>query len=90
MKINVVEEKSLYLQQMEIFREARANKRHERDLHVCWKEMHTHMREAELKKEEELKQYEEALRKREEELRIQKEEFEKRKKKRVISFYCTH
>jgi hypothetical protein len=43
---------------MEEFREAGANKHHERDLHVRIKEMHTHMREIELKEEEELKQCE--------------------------------
>jgi hypothetical protein len=43
---------------MEVFREARANKRHERDLHIHIKQMYTHMRETELKKEEELKQCE--------------------------------
>jgi hypothetical protein len=35
MKINVVHPKSLYLQQMKSFHEARANKRRERELHVC-------------------------------------------------------
>jgi hypothetical protein len=70
----VVEPKLLYLQQMEAFCEARDNKHNKRDLHVCIKEMHTHMRETELKEEEEeeeeIKQREEALRKQEEELGI--------------------
>jgi hypothetical protein len=43
---------------MEEFREARANKHCERDLHVRIMEMHTHMREIELNEEEELKQCE--------------------------------
>jgi hypothetical protein len=38
---------------MEEFREARANKRRERDIYVCIKEMHIHMRETELNEEEE-------------------------------------
>jgi uncharacterized protein (DUF3084 family) len=60
----VVESKSAYLQQIETFHEARANKHRERDLHVHIKEMYIHMRETELKKvEEELKQCEEALKK---------------------------
>jgi hypothetical protein len=45
---------------MEAFHEAMANKRFERDLHVRWKEMHTHKRETDLKEEKEkLKQHEE-------------------------------
>jgi hypothetical protein len=48
---------------MEAFREATANKRRERYLHVCLNEINTHMRETEMKEEEELKQCEEALRK---------------------------
>jgi hypothetical protein len=90
MKINVVHPKSLYLQQMKSFHEAMANKRRERELHVCWKEMHTHMRKTELKEEEEeLKQHDKTLKRHEEELRIREEQLEKRKKKRVMSFYCT-
>jgi hypothetical protein len=63
MIIDAAESKSAYLRQMEEFRQARANKHHERDLHVRIKEMHTHMRETELKEEEEdeeedLKQHE--------------------------------
>jgi hypothetical protein len=50
--------KSAYLWQMEAFRKARTTKRCERNLYVRIKEMHTHMRETELKKEEELKQCE--------------------------------
>jgi hypothetical protein len=56
---------------MEEFYEAKANKHHERDLHVHIEEMHVHMREIELKKDdEELKQCKEALKKQENELRI--------------------
>jgi hypothetical protein len=51
----VIKSKSTYLRQMEEFREARANKHHERDIHVHIKGMHTHMRETELKEEEEVK-----------------------------------
>jgi hypothetical protein len=40
---------------MEEFREPMANKYRERDLYVHIKEMHIHIRETELKKEEELK-----------------------------------
>jgi hypothetical protein len=47
------------------------------------------MRETKLKGEEELKQHKKTLRKWEEELRIWKEQLDKRKKKRVTSFYCT-
>jgi hypothetical protein len=45
---------------MEEFCQVRANKCHERDLHVRIKEIHTHIREIKLKEEEEeeLKQYE--------------------------------
>jgi hypothetical protein len=43
---------------MEAFREVRANKHSERDLHIYIKEMHIHMRETKLKEEEELKQRE--------------------------------
>jgi hypothetical protein len=46
---------------MEEFREARANKRRKRKSHICIKEMHTHLRETELKEEEELKKREEAV-----------------------------
>jgi hypothetical protein len=49
---------------MEAFCEARANKRRERDIHVCIKEIHTHMRETKMKKEEEeLKQHEKSSQK---------------------------
>jgi hypothetical protein len=48
--IDAAESKSEYLRRMEEFREARANKRHERDLHVRIKEMHTHMRKLNLSK----------------------------------------
>jgi hypothetical protein len=51
------------LAQMEIFCEARANKRCERDLQVRIKKMYTHMRETELKEEEGFKQCEQALKK---------------------------
>jgi hypothetical protein len=73
---------------MEEFHEAGANKHHERDLHVRIKEMHTHIREIELKEEEELKQCE-ALKKWGGGLRIWEEQLEKRKKKCVTSFHCT-
>jgi hypothetical protein len=52
MIIDAAESKSAYLSQMEEFRDAMTNKRCERDLHIRIKEMHTHMRETELKKEE--------------------------------------
>jgi hypothetical protein len=70
MIIDATEPKSVYLQRMEEFRQAWANKRHERDLQIHIKEMHTHMRETKLKIEEEFKQREEHLKKWEEELRI--------------------
>jgi hypothetical protein len=50
--INAVESKLAYLRQIEAFCEARANKHCERDLHVHIKEIHSHMRETELKKKE--------------------------------------
>jgi hypothetical protein len=65
---------------METFYKARSNQRHERDLHVRINKMHTHIRETELKEEEELKQREETITKRDEELRIQEEQMEKCKK----------
>jgi hypothetical protein len=46
---------------MEEFRETRANKRRKRKSYICIKEMHTHLRETELKEEEELKQHEEGV-----------------------------
>jgi hypothetical protein len=51
---------------MEEFCHAMASKYRERDLHVYIKEMHTHIREIELKEEEELQQCKEALKKLEE------------------------
>jgi hypothetical protein len=51
---------------MEKFCQAMASKYRKRDLHVHIKEMHTHMREIELKEEEELQQCKEALKKLEE------------------------
>jgi hypothetical protein len=48
---------------MEEFHQARAKKRCERNLHVRIKEIHTHMRETEVKEEEELKQHKESLKK---------------------------
>jgi hypothetical protein len=45
MIIDAAELKSTYLRQMEKFCQERANKHHERDLHICNKEMHTHMQE---------------------------------------------
>jgi DNA-binding HxlR family transcriptional regulator len=58
----VVESKSAYLQQIEEFHQARANKLRERDLHVSINKMHIHMSETQLKEEEEegIKQREEA------------------------------
>jgi hypothetical protein len=53
MIIDAAESKSVYLRLIEEFCEARANKRRERDIKVRIKEMHTHMRETELMKEEE-------------------------------------
>jgi tRNA threonylcarbamoyladenosine modification (KEOPS) complex Cgi121 subunit len=61
MIIDATEPKSVYLQRMEEFHQAWANKRHERDLQIHIKEMHTHMRE---KWEEELRIREEQLKKR--------------------------
>jgi flagellar motility protein MotE (MotC chaperone) len=88
--IDATGSKSDYFRQMDEFREARANKCHEIDIHVCIEEMCTHMREIELKKEEEeLKQREEALKQWEEELRIREEQLEKHKKKCVTAFHCT-
>jgi hypothetical protein len=62
--INAVESKSAYLQQIEEFHQARANKLRERDLHVSINKMHIHMSETQLKEEEEegIKQREEARR----------------------------
>jgi hypothetical protein len=49
-----------------------------RELDICIKEMHAHMRGTELKEEEEeLQKHEEALKKREEELAIREGEFKK-------------
>jgi hypothetical protein len=48
---------------MEEFHQARTNKRCERNLHVRIKEIHTYMRETEVKEEEELKQHKESLKK---------------------------
>jgi hypothetical protein len=48
MIIDATESTSVYLRQMEEFRQAKANKHRERDLNIHIKEMHTHMRETEL------------------------------------------
>jgi hypothetical protein len=56
--INTIESKLAYLRQIEAFRKARAIKCCERDLHAHINEMHTYMRETELKEEEYLKQRE--------------------------------
>jgi hypothetical protein len=50
MIIDTAKSKSEYLQWIEEFCQAMANKRHERDLHIHIKEMHNHIRENELKK----------------------------------------
>jgi cation transport ATPase len=78
--ISMVELKSSYLRQMEAFREARANKHRERNLHIHVKNMHTHTRETELKEEEEERKQCEAIKKQEEELRISEEQLKKSKK----------
>jgi hypothetical protein len=46
-----------------------------REIDIRIKEMHAHMRDTELKEEEELQEREEALKKREEELAIREREF---------------
>jgi hypothetical protein len=55
---------------MEEFHEARVNKHRERDLHVRIKEMHTHIREIELKKNKNSLNNVKKLQKKEEGLRI--------------------
>jgi hypothetical protein len=63
---------------MDAFCEAWASKRHQRDLHIRWKEMHTHMGETEMKEEEErLKQCEKSSQKTGGKLRIQEEQLKK-------------
>jgi hypothetical protein len=57
---------------MKVFHDARARKRREKELLVCIKEMHTHMRETKLK-EEEIWQCDEAIKKQEEQLTLQEE-----------------
>jgi hypothetical protein len=75
---------------MEEMRERRARQLQVRELDICIKEMHTHMRGTELKEEEEeLRECEEALKKREEELVIREHEFQKQNKKSRTSFNCT-
>jgi hypothetical protein len=60
------------------------------ELDIRIKEMHAHMRDTELKEEEEeLREYEEALKKRKEELAICERELQKQKKKSHTSFNCT-
>jgi hypothetical protein len=44
MIIDATESKSVYLRQMEEFRQAKANKHRERDLNIHIKEMHSHER----------------------------------------------
>jgi hypothetical protein len=55
---------------MEEFHKARVNKHRERDLHVRIKEMHTHIREIELKKNKNSLNNVKKLQKKEEGLRI--------------------
>jgi hypothetical protein len=88
MIIDATEPKLEYLRRMEEFRQARANKHRERDLHIHIKKMRMHIRETKLKEEEELKQRE-VLQKWDEELSIREKQLKKYKKKRVTSFYCT-
>jgi hypothetical protein len=77
-KIPATESKQQYLQLMEEMRERRARQLEGRELDICIKEMHAHMRGTELKEEEEeLREREEALKKREEELVICEREFQK-------------
>jgi NifB/MoaA-like Fe-S oxidoreductase len=88
MKIPATESKREYLQQMEEICERWARQLEGRELDICIKEMHVHMRGTELK-EEELQECEEALKKREEELAIREWELQKWKKKSHTSFNCT-
>jgi hypothetical protein len=62
MKIPATESKREYLQQMKEMRERWGRQLEERELNICIKEMHTHMRSTKLKEEEELQEREEALR----------------------------
>jgi hypothetical protein len=87
--ISMVELKSSNLRQMEAFREARANKHRERDLHIHVKNMHTHTRETELKEEEEERKQCEAIKKQEEELRISEEQL-KKSKKNMLHHFIAH
>jgi ATP-dependent helicase YprA (DUF1998 family) len=74
MKIHATESKREYLQQMEEMRERWARQLEGREFDIHIKKMHAHMRDTELKEEEEeeLREREEALKKREEELAIHK------------------
>jgi hypothetical protein len=66
MRINGTESKRLYLEQMEDMRERRVRQLQGKELDICIKEMHGHMRDIELEQvEEELQECEEALKKRE-------------------------
>jgi hypothetical protein len=66
MRINGTESKRLYLEQMEDMRERRVRQLQGKELDICIKEMHDHMRDIELEQvEEELQECEEALKKRE-------------------------
>jgi uncharacterized protein YhaN len=73
----------------EAFYEAWASKQRERELHIRIKEMHTYMRDIELKEEEDLLHCDKAIKKREKELRVQEEQLGKHENKRVTSFHCT-
>ena len=90
LRIDAKEGTSLYFQQMEAFREKRATKRREAEMHLRIKDMHNHMRETELKEEEEqLREREEAIKKREEDLKLREEQLQKRQKKRTMAFRST-
>jgi hypothetical protein len=66
MRINGTESKRLYLEQMKDMRERQVRQLQGKELDICIKEMHDHMRDIELEQvEEELQECEEALKKRE-------------------------
>jgi hypothetical protein len=66
MRINGTESKRLYLEQMEDMCERRVRQLQGKELDICIKKMHDHMRDIELEQvEEELQECEEALKKRE-------------------------
>jgi hypothetical protein len=64
MRINGIESKMLYLEQMENMRERQARQLQGKELDIHIKEMHAHMRCTELEQqEEELREREETLKK---------------------------